>query len=153
MNYRIIIKIVLLVAWMTLIFLFSSQDADHSSEVSDGLIYRVSKVVLGKNYEKITRSKAYDKVVFVVRKSAHAFVYFVLSLIAFSLFYEFYGVSKKTIILSIILCFLYSISDEFHQLFVSGRSCEVRDILIDTTSSFISAGINYIIRKKVKKSS
>ena len=151
MNYKLVIKTLLLISWMTLIFCFSNQDSDHSSEVSDGLIYRVSKTILGKNYEKITKSKSYDTVVFVVRKSAHAFVYFVLSLIAFSLFYEFYGVSKRTIIITIIFCFLYSISDEFHQLFISGRSCEFRDILIDTTSSSVSACFNYFIRKKSKK--
>jgi len=80
MNYKLVIKILLLISWMTLIFGFSNQDSDHSSEVSDGLIYRVSKTILGKNYEKITKSKSYDTVVLVVRKSAHAFVYFVLSL-------------------------------------------------------------------------
>ena len=146
MNCKIVIKIMLLISWMTLIFCFSNQDSDHSSEVSDGLIYRVSKTILGKNYEKITKSKAYGNVVFVVRKSAHMFIYFVLSLIAFSLFYEFFGVSKKTIIYTILFCFLYSITDEVHQLFVVGRSCEVRDVLIDTTSSSICAFINYFVR-------
>ena len=116
-------------------------------------IYRVSKVVLGEKYEKITNSKTYDTVVFVVRKSAHIFVYFVLSLIAFSFFYEFYNLDKKVIIFTIIFCFLYSITDEIHQYFIPGRSCEIRDILIDTISSSISACINYFIRKKIKKSS
>lgn len=148
MNYRIVIKIMLLISWMALIFLFSSQNADNSSKVSDGLIVKVSKIVLGDKYEKITNSKAYGTIVFVVRKSAHMFIYFVLSLIAFSLFYEFYGVSRKTIIFTILFCLLYSISDEIHQLFVDGRSCEVRDVLIDTTSASISCFLNFLVRKK-----
>lgn len=153
MNYKIVIKFILLISWMTLIFCFSNQNADQSSGMSDGFIYRVSKVVLGEKYEKITNSKTYDTVVFVVRKSAHIFVYFVLSLIAFSFFYEFYNLDKKIIIFTIIFCFLYSITDEIHQYFIPGRSCEIRDILIDTISSSISACINYFIRKKIKKSS
>lgn len=151
MNYRIIIKIVLLISWMTLIFYFSNQDANHSSRVSDGVIAKVSKVVLGDDYERITKSKTYGTTVFIVRKAAHCFIYFILSIIAFSLFYELFGLDKKTIIITIVLCFLYSISDEIHQLFVSGRSGEIRDVLIDTTSSSISAILNFIIRKKIKK--
>ena len=148
MNCKIIIKIILLISWMTLIFCFSNQTAGNSSKVSDGLIYKVSKIVFGEKYEKITKSKAYGTIVFVVRKSAHMFVYFVLSLIAFSLFYEFFGVSKKTIIYTIIFCFLYSITDEVHQLFVLDRSGEIRDVLIDTTSSSISALLNFFVRNK-----
>jgi VanZ family protein len=32
---------------------------------------------------------------------------------------------------------LYGITDEFHQLFVSGRSCDLFDVNIDTLGSFI----------------
>lgn len=148
MNCKIIIKIILLISWMTLIFCFSNQTADNSSKVSDGLIYKVSKIVFGEKYEKITKSKVYGTIVFVVRKSAHMFVYFVLSLIAFSLFYEFFGVSKRTIIYTILFCFLYSITDEVHQLFVLDRSGEIRDVLIDTASSFISVLLNFFVRNK-----
>lgn len=151
MNYRIVIKIILLISWMTLIFCFSNQDRDHSSRVSDGFITKISKVILGDNYKKITKSKTYGTTVFIVRKTAHFFMYFVLSIISFSLLYEFFGLDKKTILFTILLCFLYSISDEVHQLFVVGRSCELRDIIIDTTSSSISAALNYFIRKKYKK--
>jgi len=31
---------------------------------------------------------------------------------------------------------LYGISDEFHQSFISGRSCQAFDVAIDTTGSF-----------------
>ena len=148
MNGKIIIKIILLISWMTLIFCFSNQTANNSSKVSDGLIYKVSKIVFGEKYGKITKSKAYGTIVFVVRKSAHMFVYFVLSLIAFSLFYEFFGVSKRTIIYTILFCFLYSITDEVHQLFVLDRSGEIRDVLIDTASSSISALLNFFVRNK-----
>ena len=32
---------------------------------------------------------------------------------------------------------LYSISDEIHQIFVPGRSCELLDVFIDTCGSLI----------------
>ncbi|MDD5979931.1 MAG: VanZ family protein, partial [bacterium] len=34
---------------------------------------------------------------------------------------------SKSIYLSIIICLLYAISDEFHQSFVPGRSCQLYD--------------------------
>ena len=36
------------------------------------------------------------------------------------------------IITSILIGALYAVSDEIHQLFIVGRSCEIRDVIIDT---------------------
>ena len=38
---------------------------------------------------------------------------------------------KHIYFISFIICFLYASSDEFHQLFVPGRSGQVTDIFID----------------------
>ncbi len=40
---------------------------------------------------------------------------------------------------ALVLCLLYAASDEFHQLFVPGRSCQFRDVCIDTLGA--AAGI------------
>lgn len=46
---------------------------------------------------------------------------------------------------------LYAISDEFHQIFIPGRSCEVRDILIDSlgilTGIVLSMVLGYFIKR------
>ena len=36
------------------------------------------------------------------------------------------------------MCLMYSISDEIHQLFTSGRTFKVLDILLDTMASSLS---------------
>ena len=36
-----------------------------------------------------------------------------------------------------IFCILYAMSDEFHQLFVPGRSGEIRDICIDSLGALL----------------
>ena len=51
---------------------------------------------------------------------------------------EFRLVDKRTYIFAVILCVLYSISDEVHQYFVPGRSCELRDILIDISGCILA---------------
>ena len=39
--------------------------------------------------------------------------------------------------LAFLICVLYAISDEIHQLFVPGRAGQVRDVLIDSSGSFL----------------
>ena len=53
--------------------------------------------------------------------------------------------------LSSLFCFIYACTDEFHQLFVMGRSCEIRDVLIDTLGSFVGILIYYKIKLYINK--
>ena len=80
--------------------------------------------------------------VFIVRKSAHALEFAGLSfLMNFALLYTR---GKKSVPLSILLTSLYSVTDEVHQIFVEGRSCEFRDWAIDTAGAVIGA-VGFII--------
>ena len=48
---------------------------------------------------------------------------------------------------------IYAVSDEVHQLFVEGRSCEVRDMLLD--SAGVAAGVllmNWLKSRDMNKS-
>ena len=48
--------------------------------------------------------------------------------------------------------FLYACTDEIHQLFIEGRSGEIRDILVDSTGALIGmvlVGIILKIKKRV----
>ena len=48
---------------------------------------------------------------------------------------------------SIIVCALYAASDELHQLFISGRSGEIRDVVIDSIAASIGIVlISYIYK-------
>ena len=129
---KIIIKILLVILWMIVIFCFSNQKATDSSKLSDGFI----KNTICKINTSNCNTKTYVK---PVRKSAHFCVYLILGLLVMNCF----GVNKKYILysviicLSIVICLLYSISDEIHQMFISGRSGELFDVFIDTLGSFI----------------
>ena len=89
-----------------------------------------------------------NKFVFIVRKSAHFFIYLILGLLVASLLKEYSLVNKRMMIYSFLICFLYAISDEIHQLFVNGRSGEIRDILIDSMGSLVGIVIYYLIRRR-----
>ena len=61
--------------------------------------------------------------------------YCILAILLFMSVYE--NDIKKTVIISFLGTFLYACSDEFHQLFIYGRSGEFRDVMIDSTGGII----------------
>ena len=52
--------------------------------------------------------------------------------------------------MTIIIIILYSCSDEIHQLFIPGRSGEIRDVLIDTLGGF-NGSIFYKLYFKLRR--
>lgn len=150
-----VVKICFLVLWMALIFSFSNQKDVDSSKVSDGFIDRtVVKIykIFNENITKEKENEIIEKYTYPIRKLAHYTLYFILGILSF-LVVKDYSINKKLIIYSLLICFLYACSDEFHQLFVIGRSARVLDVLIDTFGSFCSISIFYIFNKKISKKS
>lgn len=150
-----VVKICFLVLWMALIFSFSNQKDVDSSKVSDGFIDRTVVKIYKIFNENITIEKEneiIEKYTYPIRKFAHYTLYFILGILSF-LVVKDYSINKKLIIYSLLICFLYACSDEFHQLFIIGRSARVLDVIIDTFGSFCSISIFYIFNKKISKRS
>lgn len=142
-----VINIILIILWMGLIFVLSNDTAEESSKKSDGLIVRCVQDIIKRDLSTKEKEKVLKYLVKPVRKSAHFFLYFVLGVLMINLFKSFELFNYKTILLTILLCFLYAWSDEIHQLFIKGRSCEVRDILIDTIGSLSGISVYYLFSK------
>ena len=128
MKKKKIIKILLVIFWMGVIFTFSNQKATDSSKLSYGFI----KNTIAKTFN-INDDEKLKKFVKPIRKTAHFTIYLILGLLVLNCFDV---ANKKTIIYTVIICLLYSISDEIHQMFIDGRSGEVVDVFIDTLGSF-----------------
>lgn len=92
---------------------------------------------------------------FLVRKGAHIFAYFVLGILTFNALRRI-NLSRfkfnRPAVLSIIVCALYAASDEFHQLFISGRSGEIRDIMIDSCAAMAGVFVVSIFVRILQKS-
>lgn len=144
-----IIKLILVIIWMLLIFSFSNQKAEDSSKLSDGIIVKVANVFVDKALSKEKQEEILEKYTTIVRKTAHFVIYLILGILVINLFIE-YDI-KHLILISLLVCILYSVSDEFHQLFIDGRSGEIRDIIIDTIGSLTGIISYYIIRRKIVK--
>ena len=153
LKYFRIITVILLIAWMTMIFSLSSQNADQSSQTSGGVIATVVRIFYP-DFDALSEAQQLELIEpfqFIVRKSAHFTAYAVLGALSFlsvitfkkiPLFYRS-GISAA-------ICLLYSVSDEIHQTFVKGRSGEVRDVCIDFCGSLLAIVVFTLIVKKSK---
>lgn len=149
---RKVIKIILVLLWMMMIFLLSNEEAVKSSKKSDGLIIRSVELFTGKSLSVQEKEKVLKYLVFPVRKCAHLSLYLILGILVISLLREYMVINTKLVLLSLLICFLYACSDEIHQLFVPGRSGEVRDVLIDTLGACLGASFYYVVFRKKKMS-
>ena len=152
-----IIYLILVLLWMGLIFYFSNMISYESDEKSDKVIdSTVIKIArfFKSNLTEEQEYKVYIYSIYPVRKAAHAFEYFVLFILVF-LFINCYEIDfKKKLIYSIVICVLYAISDEVHQLFVPGRDGNVMDVVVDSLGSFIGLlGVTIFKKKKLKNNS
>lgn len=128
---------VLLVLWMGFIFSMSCENAEESSNTSGQTIKVVLSTVpeFEKQPEEV-KVNIIEKLQFIVRKSAHFIGYMILGILASGLIL-YYGNINKKYLLAFLICVIYAISDEIHQLFVPGRAGQVRDVLIDSAGGLL----------------
>jgi VanZ family protein len=119
--------LILAVAWMAGIFYLSSVPGS-------GSYYEMSRVL------------------FLERKGAHIFEYFILTLL-------FLGILRlelpknriRVLWLSAFLAISYAITDEMHQLFVFGRTGKATDILIDSIGILLACTLSFFLMSSKKK--
>lgn len=143
--FRVLLVLTLL--WMGVIFWFSSRSAAESSTFSRGLLRGILSLVVP-HWEQ--RSAAEQKAIIravhtLFRKLGHFTEFTVLGLLlagTLRLFLQPDQIRRQAhprltgIALPALLALLYACSDEFHQRFVAGRSCELRDVCIDLAGAF-----------------
>lgn len=164
MNKTIILKAIswlLVILWMLVIFWFSSMPSTESNGKSEGTINKIIETTVdttnkvGLTDKHPSKKKMSQVVEFLnkpLRKCMHASVYLILVFLLINAF-RVSGVSfTYSIVLSILICFLYACSDEYHQTFVEGRTGQFSDVVIDTIGGLLGSGfygmIYCIIRKK-----
>lgn len=144
--YKIISWITVLL-WMALIFVLSSQVAEQSNQLSTEIT-----AVIVKTVAKIAPQAEFDmeSINHIVRKNAHFFAYLVLGILVINAL-RISGVNGyRGVAIALGICVLYAISDEVHQLFVPGRSGEVRDVLIDSAGASVGIGVYLLMGRLIK---
>ncbi len=143
-NRRLVIKYIFVAVWMLVIFLMSNEIAGTSSSRSDEIVRTIQSLGV---------SVPSDLLTFLVRKAAHISAYFVLGILLFNLLKEYGLVVKKVIFISIAIAMLYACTDELHQMFVPGRSGEVRDVLIDAAGAAVGVVVYAALSSRFYKKS
>lgn len=139
----------LTVALMVFIFCMSQKNADHSSQSSGRIVKLFIRLFVWdfESFDMEKQMRVKDIMTVIVRKGAHfsefAALGLLLSLHLSSL--------KKHLWPALPIGILYAVSDEIHQIFIPGRSCEFRDMCIDAGGillGFLIVHIILLIRKK-----
>ncbi|MGG7060214.1 VanZ family protein [Clostridium nigeriense] len=140
-----IISWIILIAWMSLIFIMSHQPGEISSGQSELVIKIFSLIGIELN------DYFGELATLVVRKTAHFSEYMILFLLAYNVT-RYYVNNNRARILLIAFVFLYACSDELHQYFIPGRVMAFKDVLIDTSGGVLGYIIATLIEKvKVRR--
>lgn len=163
-NIRFVAYLTIAILIMIFIFFQSSLPADTSQEESDIIVRFISRFT----------DRDTELLSFIVRKLAHFTEYTLLGLYISLTAKEHYNKKHyheeqhsekhyqdehfhkgqfliRIFIIPLICGVLYAASDEIHQRFVPGRSCELRDVLIDTCGVLLGVTINMLCVRFGKK--
>lgn len=148
-SIALVVIAAIVIAWCCTIFQFSNMNSESSNSTSSGVVKHViSKVLDATNEAGITDShpdpekltKAAKLLNAPLRKVVHATVYFMLALLLLSLSRIAFGSKKYLLscIITILLCFVFALTDEYHQTFIAGRTGQILDIFIDTAGACVA---------------
>lgn len=130
--FAIMLLLTMTVAYYLVIYAFSARTSTYSTKESNIIVKKVVKAV-----ESVKKSgadrKLFTDVEFVVRKLAHFTNFFIFGFLCIMLA-SAVGNRKLSYaaVVSALLCGLAGAAlDEWHQLYVPGRSAEIRDVCVD----------------------
>lgn len=143
---KILLSIILVFLWLFIIYNFSSMDNAGTNGLSKGIIFQIVQFIT--NYDYKEAINIVNMLNYPIRKCAHMFEFCILGTIIYTSILNIKNkYSNKYLFISILLCFIFACFDEYHQLFVSGRTGQFIDVLVDTSGSIIGCIIITIIYK------
>ena len=121
------------VLWMMVIFAFSAQPAGVSTDMSHGVGYFIGDCFAAgfDEWSEEEQDAFSDRIDFPVRKCAHASEYAILAVLLLLAVRSYGFTGGRGAVISFAVTAAYAASDEFHQLFVPGRSGMFTDVLVD----------------------
>ena len=116
--------------WMGLIFYMSGPTGGEGS--SHYVLSRILNTFAPGSYAELS-PQSQDALDYWLRKAGHVTEYAVLTLLVLRFaFLAKVWQNRRPVLFAGVVAVLYACSDEFHQLFVQGRTGAVRDVLIDS---------------------
>lgn len=142
MNKKKTLRWAYVIIWAIIIFMFSSQSGNISSNNNRFVIDLLKH--MGINLDTILGNNSN----FIVRKLAHFTEYFIFYYLLYKALEDNRRSNWTTLMSALIITFLYASSDEFHQSFIPGRGPSFRDVLIDTSGGVFSMIIRIFLLRR-----
>lgn len=150
LRTRAKVFLILLIAWMSLIFIMSSMPGEESTDLSNIFLRLGNRFLL---WIAPGTSLAFRS--FLVRKAAHVTEYLILEILMVFTLREWIRSKNKDVmrksfyfellLLPFLLGIAYAGSDEFHQYFISERSAQWKDVMIDSIGLFLGLLLSWLI--------
>ncbi len=146
--FKITLALAVLIAWGVAIFRLSGMSSVDSNDASVSIVdSAIQRILVVTNNHHITNVHLTDEQIDYaaalinapLRKVFHAGVYFVLVLLAIIVGCTIFSARRywSICLISLLICILFAITDEFHQTFISGRTGQFLDVLIDSIGAFL----------------
>ncbi len=137
-----------------LIFAFSAQDGDASTQQVDKVESAVTDTFIPDyNPEKPVAERTWidENLTLLLRKSAHVILFGTLGALIFLFLLTWKGDVLSRYLTSLLLTLLYAVSDEIHQVFVAGRSGRFTDVLIDMGGALVFTTVIFLMVKLIRR--
>ena len=144
---KIILGFIPLVLLLGLVFWFSANDSEDSSNQSKVVVKFIKGHVLPDLNTMV--SKKDDRTInrtlsHIVRKTTHFMIYALMGVCSFGALW-FIERRKLRFFSAVTFCFIYAVTDEMHQVFVPWRSGELTDVIMGTSGSVLGSLIASVI--------
>lgn len=162
----------LTIIWMAVIFIFSAQTGNTSSNMSGGITEFILNIIY-KDFDNFPLSKQQELLEttnFIIRKGAHFTEFGILGLLSLLTILtrcytevnaitnkKWKTVAMKSSLYSLFFSALYATSDEIHQSFTANRNPSIIDVIIDSSGALCAIIFTLIIfyifyiKKQLKK--
>lgn len=153
MLFRIILLLLIIVN-LSFIWVNSSKVSSDSDKTSKSIAQSVAKKAI-KDFDTLPKEKQESHIAKLnekIRSSAHFAEFIPLGILWWFFFFWLFEHKDKrwylplvSLVLSLGLSAICALSDEVHQIFVEGRSFELKDIATDTLGALFGNGICVLI--------
>lgn len=135
------------------IFGFSSQGGEESAGLSQKAAVIIINVADDINIINVTdenRNQMIESIQYPIRKCAHMSEYMIFAVSVLLALYIWKARGRMLYLTTFSSAFIFACTDEFHQLFVPGRSGRMTNVLIDSVGALIGLLIIYGINRRKK---
>lgn len=149
MNIKKVLSVILVFLWMCIVFNFSSEQGETSGNTSAKVCEIIVNIIDFKDiYTENEKEELVEIIEPTIRKLAHFTIYAIGGTLISNCVYQFLKKEKQLIIISTSIGVIYAISDEIHQLLVSGRSGNIKDVVIDSLG-VVTGIIFFLLLKEI----